>query len=346
MYWLGLQPGDVHLNISSPGWGKHAWSNVYAPWIAGATALVGDYRRFSAKPLLEAMVRCGVTTFCAPPTVWRILIQDDLGTAPPTLRECVSAGEPLNPEVIERVRQGVGHHGQGRLRADGDHRADRELPRPAGQARVHGTAAARLRGGAASIVGGVRPPTEGEICLDLSRRPLGLMTGYRGDPALTAAATRGGYFHTRRRREQGRRGLHHLCRPHRRRLQGLRLPDLAVRAGERADRARGRGRGRGRPFARHDPAGRAQGVRDRSRRLGTDGRHRGRDPEVHAETGSLPTSASGGSSSPSCRRRSQGRSAGSSCVARRNPATAAGGEAGPGRRPGEFWEEDFPGLKG
>ena len=108
MYWLGLQPGDTHLNISSPGWGKHAWSNVYAPWIAGATALVADYRRFSAKPLLELMMRCGVTAFCAPPTVWRLLIKEDLGTVPPSLRECVAAGEPLNPEVIEKVRRAWG----------------------------------------------------------------------------------------------------------------------------------------------------------------------------------------------------------------------------------------------
>ncbi len=78
MYWIGLQPGDVHLNISSPGWAKHAWSNVFAPWNAEATVLVYNYARFDAGALLAQLERCQVTTFCAPPTVWRMLIQADL----------------------------------------------------------------------------------------------------------------------------------------------------------------------------------------------------------------------------------------------------------------------------
>ena len=78
MYGLGLKPGDVHLNISSPGWAKHAWSSVFAPWNAGATvvALAG---RFEPRAALDALVEHRVTMFCAPPTVWRMLIQDDLG---------------------------------------------------------------------------------------------------------------------------------------------------------------------------------------------------------------------------------------------------------------------------
>src|SRR6202030_411150 len=81
MYWIGIQPGDVHLNLSSPGWAKHAWSNVYAPWHAGATILVLNQARFSAAGLLAALGSCEVTTFCAPPTVWRMLLQADLGAA-------------------------------------------------------------------------------------------------------------------------------------------------------------------------------------------------------------------------------------------------------------------------
>ena len=109
VYWIGLQPGDVHLNISSPGWAKHAWSNVFAPWIAESTALILGYERFSADLLLRAFGEQRVSTFCAPPTVWRMLIQSDLGAADvSTLRECVAAGEPLNPEVIERVRTAWG----------------------------------------------------------------------------------------------------------------------------------------------------------------------------------------------------------------------------------------------
>src|SRR5215213_6961174 len=104
MFWLGLQPGDVHLNISSPGWAKHAWSCVFAPWNAGACIFIYNTARFQAQGLLDVLARCKVTTLCAPPTVWRMLIQADLGEAPPHLREVAAAGEPLNPEVIERLR--------------------------------------------------------------------------------------------------------------------------------------------------------------------------------------------------------------------------------------------------
>ena len=195
MYWVGLQPGDVHLNISSPGWAKHAWSNVYAPWIAQATALVGDYRRFSAEAMLEAMVRCDVTTFCAPPTVWRILIQSDLGAAPPALRECVSAGEPLNPEVIERVRKAWGitvRDGYGQTETTA------QIGNTPGQPVKPGSMGRPLPGYEVTMLDRSTdaPAAEGEIGLDLSRRPLGLMNGYRGDPELTAEATRGGYYHT------------------------------------------------------------------------------------------------------------------------------------------------------
>src|ERR1700751_1902863 len=98
MYWIGIQPGDVHLNISSPGWAKHAWSNVFAPWDAQATILIINQERFSAGGLLAALGDCGVTTFCAPPKVWRMLIQADLSAADTSrLRECVAAGEAFNP---------------------------------------------------------------------------------------------------------------------------------------------------------------------------------------------------------------------------------------------------------
>ncbi|HWM88671.1 MAG TPA: AMP-binding protein, partial [Kofleriaceae bacterium] len=108
MYWLGLQPGDIHLNLSSPGWAKHAWSNFFAPWLAGATVAIFNYERFDAGALLNVIAGHGVTTFCAPPTVWRMLIQADLSSVQTSLREVVGAGEPLNPEVIERVREAWG----------------------------------------------------------------------------------------------------------------------------------------------------------------------------------------------------------------------------------------------
>ena len=107
MYGLGLKPGDAHLNISSPGWAKHAWSSVFAPWNAGATVIALSHR-FEPRAALDALVEHQVTTFCAPPTVWRMLIQHDLRQWKVALREVNAAGEPVNPEIIEQVRRAWG----------------------------------------------------------------------------------------------------------------------------------------------------------------------------------------------------------------------------------------------
>jgi acetyl-CoA synthetase len=196
MYWIGLQPGDVHLNISSPGWAKHAWSNVYAPWNAGATALVFGYDRFSAGDLLQVLGAEGVTTFCAPPTVWRMLIQADLASADVTaLRECLGAGEPLNPEVIDQVRQAwdiTVRDGYGQTETTA------QAGNTPGQPVRPGSMGRPLPGYEIALIDPVsgKPAEEGEICLDLSSRPLGLMTGYQGDPEQDAEAMRDGYYHT------------------------------------------------------------------------------------------------------------------------------------------------------
>jgi acetyl-CoA synthetase len=195
MYWIGIRPGDVHLNISSPGWAKHAWSNVFAPWNAAATVLVINYTRFSAGPLLDAAVRCGVSTLCAPPTVWRMLIQADLASWRVPFRECVAAGEPLNPEVVEQVRAAWGitvrdGYGQTETTASVGNTPGQEL-RPGSMGRPLPGYQVVL----ADPLTGV-PGTEGELCLDLGHRPLGLMTGYRDDPDRTARAMRAGLYHT------------------------------------------------------------------------------------------------------------------------------------------------------
>ncbi|HEU5390326.1 MAG TPA: AMP-binding protein [Streptosporangiaceae bacterium] len=196
MYWVGIQPGDVHLNLSSPGWAKHAWSNLFAPWNAGATVLVLNYPRFSAASLLAALGDCRVSTFCAPPTVWRMLIQADLGAADiSSLRECVAAGEPLNPEVIEQVRKAWGitvRDGFGQTETTA------QVGNTPGQAVRAGSMGRPLPGYSVVLVDPVSgaPSRDGEICLDLAERPLGLMTGYLDDDALNARAMAGGYYHT------------------------------------------------------------------------------------------------------------------------------------------------------
>ncbi len=187
MYWLGLQPGDVHLNISSPGWAKHAWSCLFAPWNAGATVFVVNQPRFDAKGLLATIARCGVTTLCAPPTVWRLFIQEKLADFKVSLREVCGAGEPLNPEVIDQVRSAWG------------------LTIRDGYGQTETTALAGNSPGQKVKVGSMGRPMpgyrvqvtdadgyatkEGEISLLLGvDRPAGLMQGYQGDDGKLSGA--------------------------------------------------------------------------------------------------------------------------------------------------------------
>ncbi|WP_330261457.1 AMP-binding protein [Streptomyces sp. NBC_00539] len=196
MYWVGLRPDDVHLNIASPGWAKHAWSNLFTPWNAGATVFVYNYTRFDAERLMAEMDRGGVTTFCAPPTVWRMLIQSDLGLLRNPPREAVAAGEPLNPEVIEKVRQAWGVTVR-----DGFGQTETTL-------QIGNFPGAPVRPGSMGRpapgyeivlldpVTGKESPDEGEVCVDLRTRPAGVMTGYRDDPERTAEAMAGGLYRT------------------------------------------------------------------------------------------------------------------------------------------------------
>jgi acetyl-CoA synthetase len=195
MYWLGLRPGDVHLNISSPGWAKHAWSCFFAPWLAEATIFVYNYTRFDAPGLLTHIRDAGVTTFCAPPTVWRMLIKADLSGGPGTLREVIAAGEPLNPEVIDQVRQ---HWGLTLRDGFGQTETSAQVGNSPGQPVKLGSMGRPLPGVPVELIDPLsgKPADEGEICLDLSRHPLNLMTGYKGDPERNAEAMAGGYYHT------------------------------------------------------------------------------------------------------------------------------------------------------
>ncbi|MFD7080987.1 AMP-binding protein [Streptomyces sp. NPDC059918] len=196
MYWLGLRPGDVHLNIASPGWAKHAWSNLFAPWNAGATVFVHNYARFDAERLMAEMDRHGVSTFCAPPTVWRMLIQSDLTKLRTPPREAVAAGEPLNPEVIEKVREAWGvtiRDGFGQTETTlqiGNFPGAPVTPGSMGRP-APGYEIVLL-----DPVTGKESPDEGEICVDLRTRPAGVMTGYRDDPGRTAEAMADGLYRT------------------------------------------------------------------------------------------------------------------------------------------------------
>ncbi|MEM9936017.1 MAG: AMP-binding protein [Bacteroidota bacterium] len=106
--WLGCRRGDVHYNISSPGWAKFAWSSFFAPWNAGATIFANQVDKFDPKDQLSAMEAMKVSTFCGSPTVIRMLIQEDLKEYKLSLRSCCAAGEPLNPDVIDKWQKGTG----------------------------------------------------------------------------------------------------------------------------------------------------------------------------------------------------------------------------------------------
>jgi acetyl-CoA synthetase len=183
MYWLGLRPGDIHFNLSSPGWAKHAWSSFYAPWNAEATVFVLNQPRFQARSLLDALQRCRVTSFCAPPTVWRMLIKEEVKNWTVQLREVASAGEPLNPEVIERVRRAWGltiRDGYGQTETSA------QIGNPPGQTLKPGSMGRPLPGYRILLLDAKgRETHEGEICVSLNPRPIGLMAGYLANSGQT-----------------------------------------------------------------------------------------------------------------------------------------------------------------
>ncbi len=193
MFWIGLLPGDVHLNISSPGWAKHAWSSVFAPWNAGATILILNQGRFDARGVLRVLGEARVTTFCAPPTVWRMLVQEDLTGYPVHLREVVAAGEPLNPEVIARVRAAWG---VGIRDGYGQTETTLQIANTPGQVVEAGSMGRPLPGYDVSLLDaeGVEAE-EGEIALSLEPAPLGLMQGYLQEDG-SVRAPEGAWYRT------------------------------------------------------------------------------------------------------------------------------------------------------
>lgn len=194
MYWIGLKPGGVHWNISSAGWAKHAWSCVFAPWNAGATVFVFNQARFDARRTLDALVRHKVTTLCAPPTVWRALILEDLKSWPVALEEALSAGEPLNPEVIERVR-----HAWGLTIRDGYGQTETTciVANSPGQPVKAGSMGRPMPGYRVVLLDAEgREAETGEVALALQPRPLGLMAGYADDETRNREVLGGSHYRT------------------------------------------------------------------------------------------------------------------------------------------------------
>jgi acetyl-CoA synthetase len=194
MYWIGIKEGDVHQNISSPGWAKHAWSSFFAAWNAGATVYVHNYARFQAPKTLQLLERDQITTLCAPPTVWRMLVLEDLTRAKVRVRELLSAGEPLNPEVIEKVKSAWGvtiRDGYGQTETTC------QIGNSPGQPINPGSMGRPMPGYRIALLDADgQAAHEGEISLPLSDRPMGLMAGYQDDPELNGRAMREGHYRT------------------------------------------------------------------------------------------------------------------------------------------------------
>ena len=205
MYWAGLRPGDVHLSVSSPGWTKHLCGNVFTPWNAAACVLVCAAPQPSPETLLRLLERCGVTTMCAPPKAWRTLAGADLAdwrSRLPRLRELVTISEPVGVSVVDRIRQAWNltiREGYGQSEATA------LVGHTPGEPITLGAMGRPLPGCPVVLIDPLSgypaaPGEEGEICLDLARRPLGLMSHYLDavEPVVAGrmAVTRGRYYRT------------------------------------------------------------------------------------------------------------------------------------------------------
>ncbi len=198
-YWQDLQPGDLHWTISDTGWAKAAWGKLFGQWALGAAVVQMNMGKPDPDLLLDVISRYGITTFCAPPTIYRSLVLTDLRRHDLSgLRHCLAAGEPLNPEVIRAWEEGVGlpvYDGYGQTETVNVVANYRCLPvRP-------GSMGKPVPGFDVDIVdedGQVAAPgAEGDIGVRASPvRPVGLFAGYYRDPAATAAAFRGDWYLT------------------------------------------------------------------------------------------------------------------------------------------------------
>ena len=199
-FWLDLRPTDVHLNLSETGWAKAAWSSFFGPWNMGAALFVQDARgKFSASETLDVLERYPITTFCAPPTVYRMLVLEDLGARSlPNLRWCVGAGEPLNAEVVQRWKRDVGLE----IR-DGYGQTETVLlccNFPPLEVRP-GSMGKPSPGWDVAVIdddGNALPPgSEGDIAVRVTpSRPVGLFREYWRNPEATAACVRGDWYVT------------------------------------------------------------------------------------------------------------------------------------------------------
>jgi acyl-coenzyme A synthetase/AMP-(fatty) acid ligase len=198
-FWLDLKPEDMHWNISDTGWAKAAWSSYFGPWFCGSAQFVHCTDRFDPKKTLELLSQYPVTTMCGAPTIYRMLVLQPLSDYKfPTLRHCVGAGEPLNPEIIEVWKKATGctirdGYGQtetvclcGSFPCIEPRFGSMGKPTPGFDLQV------------IDDEGNILPPnTEGDIAVRVKPvRPLGLFKEYWKEPERTANSYRGDWYIT------------------------------------------------------------------------------------------------------------------------------------------------------
>ncbi len=201
VFWQRLEDGDIHFTLSESGWAKCSWGKMYGQWLAGATVFVFDFSRvFTAHDLLTAISENKITSFCAPPTAYKMLIHADMTKYDlSSLKKADIAGEALNPEVYERFLEKTGvkmREGFGQTETCVMLFTNQWIePKPGAM----GMPAAGWNVQLLDERG--RPITEsgtvGEICVSLKNGwPLGLFQGYHKNEKMTASVARDGYYHT------------------------------------------------------------------------------------------------------------------------------------------------------
>ena len=199
-YWQDLREGDVHWTVSDMGWAKAAWGKLFGQWQQGAAVVLMNMGKPDADLILDTIVRNGITTFCAPPTLYRMLVQTDIAAHDLSgLRHCLSAGEPLNPEVIRVWEQGsrglTVYDGYGQTETVNLVANYRCLPvRPGSMGKPTPGFDVRIVSESGETLGAGE---EGHIAVRVApERPLGMFGGYYKDPEATEAAFHGGWYFT------------------------------------------------------------------------------------------------------------------------------------------------------
>lgn len=198
-FWHNLTEKSIHISVADSGWAKCAWGKFYGQWLAGATNFVYDFDRFNACNMLSMLARYKVTSFCAPPTIYRFFIKEELAQYDlGSLEWACIAGEPLNPEVFWQFYNATGvklHEAFGQSETTPLLMTSRWMePRPGSVGKPSPQYDVRLlRPDGTSVEAG----EEGEICVDVrAGHPAGLFTGYYKDEKNTAYAFRDGFYHT------------------------------------------------------------------------------------------------------------------------------------------------------